>query len=184
MLFLSRLVKAKGIPDLIAGYERSGVSDQVRLIIAGQGPQEEQVREMAAASPLADRITVLTDVDDDEKPALMRGCTAFVLPTLPRPEFVETFGIALVENMLAGGGPVITTETGGVPEAVGDTAITVPVSDPEAIAQALRAVTAMTQQEWVAHSSKAVDYALQFDRAVVLDTMLGYLTHSLEGVAC
>lgn len=184
VLFLSRLVKAKGIPDLIAGYERSGVSDQVRLIIAGQGPQEEQVREMAAASPLADRITVLTDVDDDEKPALMRGCTAFVLPTLPRPEFVETFGIALVENMLAGGGPVITTETGGVPEAVGDTAITVPVSDPEAIAQALRAVTAMTQQEWVAHSSKAVDYALQFDRAVVLDTMLGYLTHSLEGVAC
>lgn len=184
VLFLSRLVKAKGIADLIAGYERSGVSDQARLIIAGQGPQEAAVRAMAAASPLAHRISVVTDIDDDEKPALMRGCTAFVLPTLPRPEFIETFGIALVENMLAGGGPVITTTTGGVPEAVGDTALTVPVNDPDAIASALQRVFAMSQPEWAAHSARAVDYALQFDRTVVLDLMLSHLAHSLEGIGC
>ena len=55
----------------------------------------------------------------------MAGCAAFVLPSKPRPEFVETFGIALVEKMLAGGGPVITTDTGGIGEAVGDTALIV-----------------------------------------------------------
>ena len=49
----------------------------------------------------------------------------------------ETFGIALVEKMLAGGGPVITTETGGIGEAVGDTALVVPCSSPAAIAAAL-----------------------------------------------
>ena len=45
------------------------------------------------------------DVSDDEKPLLMRGCAAYALPTKPEPDFVETFGIALTEKMLAGGGP-------------------------------------------------------------------------------
>ena len=35
----------------------------------------------------------------------MAGSAAFVLPSKPRPEFTETFGIALVEKMLSGGGP-------------------------------------------------------------------------------
>ena len=86
---------------------------------------------------MADRIRFLDDVGDAEKPYLMAGCAAFVLPSKPRPEFVETFGIALVEKMLAGGGPVITTDTGGIGEAVGDCAIIVPVDDPDAIAAAL-----------------------------------------------
>ena len=64
----------------------------------------------------------------------MAGSAAYVLPSKPRPEFVETFGIALVEKMLAGGGPVITTDTGGIGEAVGDCALIVPVESPAAIA--------------------------------------------------
>ena len=66
----------------------------------------------------------------------MAGCAAFALPSKPRPEFVETFGIALVEKMLAGGGPLITTDTGGIGEAVGGHALIVPVEDPTAIAAA------------------------------------------------
>ena len=89
----------------------------------------------------------LDDVDDDEKPYLMAGCAAFVLPSKPRPEFVETFGIALVEKMLAGGGPVITTDTGGIGEAVGDTALIVPVDDPDAIATALDHALSMSEEE-------------------------------------
>ena len=67
----------------------------------------------------------------------MAGCAAFVLPSKPKPEFVETFGIALVEKMLAGGGPIITTGTGGIPESVGDTAMIIPISSPGRIADAI-----------------------------------------------
>ena len=130
MLFLSRLSQAKGVDDLIAGFARSPRHRELPLVIAGRGPEAEELRARAAASPLADRIIFLDDVDDAEKPYLMAGCAAYVLPSKPRPEFVETFGIALVEKMLAGGGPVITTETGGIGEAVGDHAIIVPVDDP------------------------------------------------------
>jgi glycosyltransferase involved in cell wall biosynthesis len=181
VLFLSRLTEAKGVPDLITGFERatSTATGDVRLVIAGRGPQEAEIRELAAASPLADRIHVLTDVDDAEKPALMQGAVAFVLPTLPRPEFVETFGIAVVEKMLAGGGVVATTTTGGVPEAVGDTAKIIEISDPDSIARVLDEVLAMTPAERAAWEARAREYALQFDRAEVLRKILALVAHEV-----
>ncbi|MCC2333638.1 glycosyltransferase [Cellulomonas wangsupingiae] len=173
VLFLSRLAHAKGVDDLIDGYVRSGApAAGRRLVIAGNGPQAAELRAHAARTPVADLITFLDDVPDDEKGHLMAGCTAFVLPSKPRPEFIETFGIALVEKMLSGGGPVITTVTGGIGEAVGDTAIIVPVDDPDAIAAAIDDVLAMDRAERAAWAERAREYALRFDRGVVLDRIL------------
>ena len=102
----------------------------------------------------------------------MAGCSAFVLPSKPRPEFVETFGIALVEKMLAGGGPVITTDTGGIGEAVGDTALIVPVESPSSITAALDLALTMPCEERTAMAERARDHALQFDRMRVFDLLL------------
>ncbi|HEY0187921.1 MAG TPA: glycosyltransferase [Cellulomonas sp.] len=175
LLYLSRLAAAKGVDDLIAGYARSGAPATHRLVIAGTGPDAARLRALAAGTPVADRIVFLDDVSDDEKPHLMAGAAAYVLPSKPRPEFVETFGIALVEKMLSGGGPVITTETGGIPEAVGDTALLVPVDDPDAIAAALDRALAMPPAERAAVADRARQHALRFDRAVVLDAILAHL---------
>ena len=141
-------------------------------MIAGNGPQAEYLHEVAAASPAAARIRFLDDVDDDEKPHLMAGCAAFVLPSKPRPEFVETFGIALVEKMLAGGGPVITTDTGGIGEAVGDTALIVPVDSPSSITAALDLAVTMPLPERADMAARARAHALQFDRMNVFDQLL------------
>jgi len=172
VLFLSRLVPAKGVDDLIAGFARSGVVEKLQLVIAGAGPDAKRLHAVAAASPVAGRITFLDDVGDAEKPYLMAGSAAFVLPSKPRPEFVETFGIALVETMLSGGGPVITTETGGIAEAVGDCAIFVPVEDPDAIAAALDRVSAMSPDERESWEQRSRVHAKQFDRAEVFDRIL------------
>ena len=127
---------------------------------------------VAARSGVADRIVFANDVSDAEKPYLMAGCAAYVLPSKPRPEFVETFGIALAEAMLAGSGPVITADTGGIIEAVGDTAMIVPVDDPDTIAAAIdRAVLELTAEERREWSRRARDYALQFDRLAVFDKL-------------
>ena len=140
--------------------------------IAGNGPDAARLRSLAAASPAASRITFLDDVDDAEKSYLMAGSAAYVLPSKPRPEFVETFGIALVEKMLSGGGPVITTDTGGIGEAVGDTALIVPVESPSAIADALDRVLTMSSSERSEWEQRARAHALQFDRVAVLDGIL------------
>ncbi len=174
LLFLSRLTDAKGVDDLIAGFERSelAATSAMPLVIAGRGPQADALRNLAARLPLAERIRFFDDVGDAEKPHLMAGCAAFVLPSKPRPEFVETFGIALAEKMLAGGGPVITTLTGGIGEAIGDHAIVVPVNDPDAIATAIDAAVLHTTPEAraeAAHAARA--YALQFDRGAVFDKL-------------
>ncbi|MBT2499598.1 glycosyltransferase [Agromyces sp. ISL-38] len=171
VLFLSRLTKAKGVDDLIAGFERTPSNERLQLVIAGRGPEAEALRELAAASPLADRIIFLDDVDDAEKPYLMAGCATYVLPSKPRPEFVETFGIALAEKMLAGGGPVVTTETGGILEAVGEHAIIVPVDDPDAIAAAIDESLALDPEERLARAARARAFALQFDRGAVFERL-------------
>src|SRR5688572_29295171 len=120
-------------------------------------------------------------VDDDEKAHLMAGCAAYVLPSKPRPEFIETFGIALVEKMLSGGGPVITTDTGGIGEAVGGCAIVVPVEDPRAIASALdRVVLAMSAAERSDRELRAREHGRRFDRGVVLDGILQQIEMSAE----
>jgi len=180
ILFLSRLTAAKGVDDLIEGYELSAANTSATLVIAGRGPQEAALREVAARSPLAPRIRFLNDVGDAEKPYLMAGCAAFVLPSKPRPEFVETFGIALAEKMLAGGGPVITTLTGGIGEAVGGFALIVPVEDPAAIASAIdHAVLETTDAERHAWALRARDYAMQFDRRTVFDRMFALVTRGV-----
>jgi glycosyltransferase involved in cell wall biosynthesis len=175
VLFLSRLAHAKGVDDLIDGFAASRTCDGLKLVVAGNGPQAQFLREYAAASPAADRIVFFDDVDDDERSPLMAGCAAFVLPSKPRPEFVETFGIALVEKMLSGGGPVITTDTGGIGEAVGDTALIVEVDDPAAIASALDRAMGMSEDERADLAHRARNHAMQFDRALVLDRLLGRL---------
>jgi glycosyltransferase involved in cell wall biosynthesis len=181
VLFLSRLSRAKGVDDLIAGFARSRAAEKLRLVIAGSGPEAERLRAVAAASPVAKRITFLDDVDDAEKPHLMAGSAAFVLPSKPLPEFVETFGIALVEKMLSGGGPVITTQTGGIGEAVGDCAIFVPVQDPDAIAAALDRASAMSCDEREVMARRARVHGRQFDRAVIFDRMLERLNTDWMG---
>lgn len=172
VLFLSRLSKAKGVEDLIAGFERSRACEALRLVVAGTGPEAHVLREVAARSRAADRITFLDDVDDDEKRHLMAGCATYVLPSKPLPEFTETFGIALVEKMLAGGGPVITTRTGGIVEAVGDCALFVGVEAPDEVAAALDRVLAMSPEERGEWEVRARTHALRFDRAAVLDGVL------------
>ena len=167
ILFLSRVARAKGIYDLIIAFGQMRCRPNMKLVIAGTGPALEHVQAMAKED---DRIIFLTDVDDHEKPLLMRGCAVFALPTKPEPDFVETFGIALAEKMLAGGGPIVTTSTGGTGEAVGDTAVLVEPGDINDLAAAVdRVVLDMSAAERQDLERRARDRAMSFDRTAVFD---------------
>ncbi|MGZ4625652.1 MAG: glycosyltransferase family 4 protein [Kineosporiaceae bacterium] len=170
VLFLSRVARAKGVHDLVAAFGRCRARERVRLVIAGTGPALPEIRGLVAGD---ERVVLLDDVDDDEKRFLMRGSAAYALPTKPQPDFVETFGIALAETMLAGGGPVVTTLTGGTGEAVGDTAVIVRAGDVADLAQALdRAVLDMPEAERRDRARRAREHALAFDRGRVFDALI------------
>ncbi|HEY9412549.1 MAG TPA: glycosyltransferase [Jiangellaceae bacterium] len=181
LLFLSRVTHAKGVDDLIAAFQRAAARSFVKLVIAGNGPDLAHVKALAAGD---DRIVFLSDVGDEEKPLLMNGCAAFVLPSKPRPEFVETFGIALVETMLAGGGPVITTNTGGIPESVGGTAFEVAAGDPFGLAEVIdRVVLDMKPEERAEIARRARLHAMGFDRTEVFDRLFQGLVPVPDPVA-
>ncbi|MET8764316.1 glycosyltransferase [Lentzea sp. NPDC004782] len=169
VLFLSRVTRAKGIYDLVDAFARCQARSRVKLVVAGNGPELEHLQ---AITRHDDRIVFLTDVEDEEKPLLMNGCAAYALPTKPEPDFVETFGIALTEKMLAGGGPVITTTTGGVGEAVGRTAVVVEAGNTDDIAAAIdRVVLDMSAEERQLMADRAREHALSFDRVRVFDDL-------------
>jgi glycosyltransferase involved in cell wall biosynthesis len=164
------VARAKGIYDLVIAYGQMRCRDDVKLVVAGTGPALDHVRAMAKED---DRIVFLTDVDDDEKPLLMAGCAAYALPTKPEPDFVETFGIALAEKALAGGGPIVTTLTGGTGEAVGDAAVIVEAGDIGALADALdRVVLEMPDAERRDLEKRARAHAMAFDRVAVFDGLM------------
>jgi glycosyltransferase involved in cell wall biosynthesis len=169
VLFLSRVTRAKGIYDLVDAFAQCQAQSRLKLVIAGNGPELEHVKAITRHN---DRILFLSDVEDEEKPLLMNGCAVYALPTKPEPDFVETFGIALTEKMLAGGGPVITTTTGGVGEAVGSTAIVVEAGNISHIAAAIdRVVLAMSAEERQRIADRAREHALSFDRVRVFDSL-------------
>lgn len=184
VMFLSRLSRAKGVDDLINGFAVSAARTRTKLVICGNGPEAMDLRALARSTPNPEQILFFDDVDDAEKPHLLAGSSAYVLASKPRPEFVETFGIALAEKMLAGGGPIITCDTGGIPEAVGPHARIVPPGHPHAIANALaEVILGLSSGERTRWGQSARSYALQFDRAIVFDKLFARVDACASHVA-
>lgn len=170
VMFLSRIAPAKGVDDLINAWKECSLRGKKKLIICGNGPAKEDIKAMSADM---DDIMVLDDVSDREKGALMNGCFAWCLPSKPRPEFVETFGIAVAEKMLAGGlGPVITTRTGGIPEASGGNCLEHEPGDVEGLRACLDRAGEMTHEERHELSMRARNFAMRFDRAEILGKLI------------
>jgi glycosyltransferase involved in cell wall biosynthesis len=101
VLFVGRLVEAKGPLDAVAAWRQSGVA--LPLVVAGTGPLREQV-EAAGAE-------VLGWVPHERLPRLLRRARALLMPS----RWQEPFGIAGLEA-LSFGVPVVAWESGGMSE--------------------------------------------------------------------
>jgi glycosyltransferase involved in cell wall biosynthesis len=102
----------------------------VDLVIAGDGPEREALKQRAAGSST---IRFVGPLNSTEVAARMRSASAFVLPSR-----VEALGLTVLEAM-ASRLPVIASEIGGVPELVRhtETGLLVPTENPDALGAAL-----------------------------------------------
>lgn len=106
------------------------------LLVVGDGPEREQLEQLAAQYGIADRVRFVGRVADQELPAYYHAADVFVLPSHLR---AEAFGIVLLEAM-ASGLPVVSTELGTGTSVVnqhGVSGFVVPPADPHALARAI-----------------------------------------------
>lgn len=125
VLYAGRLSEEKGVDVAVDAAVRAGVP----LVVAGDGPLEEQLREQASG---ARSVTLLGRVERARLDGLLADAAAVVVPS----RWDETFGYAALEAMAAGV-PVVASRTGALPEVVGE-ARCVPRGDAGALAGALR----------------------------------------------
>ena len=131
--FVGRLIPHKGVDVLVRAV---ALDDRFDLDVYGGGPEDPAHRALAAGLGLTDRVAFHGHVDE---PALVGVFPAFdvlAVPSLTTDGWVEQFGRVVVEGQ-ASGVPVVASDSGALPDVVGETGLLVPPADPAALAAAL-----------------------------------------------
>jgi phosphatidylinositol alpha-mannosyltransferase len=165
ILFLGRLEKRKGVKYLIQAFAvLSQYMENVRLVIAGKGPNQEKLEELVDTLGVGN-VEFLGYVDDATKKELFAQADLFCAPAI----YGESFGIVLLEAMSTGLVTVAGNNSGyaSVLRDMGAVSIVNP-HDTEEFARRLQLL--LTQPDlrklWV---KWAKEYVRQFDYKVVLD---------------
>jgi len=152
---LAGLFERKGIPELVAAFERLPDSLSAHLYLVGDGSYRKELETRMRTSPSAHRIH-LEGFQPDPGPYL-RATDVFVLASRKDP-----FPLVLSEARAAGCA-IIGTNVDGIPEALegGRAGVLVPPGDAKALSEGLRrlleseeerrrlAVAAKTNLEWL-----------------------------------
>jgi phosphatidylinositol alpha-1,6-mannosyltransferase len=140
LLTVSRLVSRKGQDQVLRALGTvQAQAGPLRYLIAGSGPEDARLHELAHSLGLEDSVIFLPEVSDEDLPALYALADVFVMPSRDLPgEPIEGFGLVYLEANLCGT-PAIGGRTGGTADAIldGETGLLVDPEKPEEIAAAL-----------------------------------------------
>lgn len=121
----------KGMDILIEAFSRIK-TDNVRLIILGEGIERDKLEKLAKERKCASKIQFKGEYKRTEFQSAMENSDCFVLASRS-----ETFGVVYIEAMAAGI-PVIGTSCGGPSEFISDeTGMLIPVDNVDALVQAM-----------------------------------------------
>lgn len=127
-----RLVKKNGVVGFARAVARMKPRN-FRVVVAGDGPEREQMLEILGEARMLDRVRFLGAVPNSSMPDIYRASDLAVLPSL-----AEATSIAGLEAM-ACGLPLVGTNVGGIPAIIADgvSGLLVAPADPEELAGAL-----------------------------------------------
>jgi glycosyltransferase involved in cell wall biosynthesis len=139
--FAGRLVPERGLDQLLEALSQT--YGAWKLIVAGTGPEQEPLERLVERHGLAARVRWLGGIRPEVVEQLWPEIDCLAVPSRATPSWVEQHSTVLVDAM-AHGLPALVTDTGALPELVGDAGVvaaTVP-----ALADAL--------QQWVAEPAR------------------------------
>ena len=137
ILFVGKIYPGKNIDNLIRGFAK--IADKIPhklLLVGGFRWKYDIVFELIKTLKLEDKVIIKEWVEPEELPVFYNLADVFAFPSI-----YESCPAPPWESM-ACGCPVVTSNTGGTPEVVGDAALYVNPYDPEMIGNALlKAIT-------------------------------------------
>ena len=134
VLTVGSLEPRKNIAGLVEAWANlpNSLRSSYRLVVAGgKGWLNSAVHRRISDLGLGDSVLLIGYVEDDDLPALYQGATVFAFPSLS-----EGFGLPVAEAM-AGGVPVLTSDTTSLLELGKGAAELVNPADPESIGAGL-----------------------------------------------
>jgi glycosyltransferase involved in cell wall biosynthesis len=142
-LFLGRLDDEKRVDVLLRAVASLVEHPNLRVELVGDGGERERLKKLANALGIADRVSFLGHVTDEELPGIYERATVFVMPSI-----AELQSIATMEAM-ASGRPVIGADAMALPHLVhdGDNGYLFPPNDVEALADRLKRILTAEQTE-------------------------------------
>jgi glycosyltransferase involved in cell wall biosynthesis len=135
--FAGRVCEEKGVRSLLDAMRT--LPDRFSLVIAGDGPLLPEVERAAREPKLCGRMHLAGLLPKAELWQLYAACDCLVLPSLTTPHWKEQFGGVLADAM-ALGLPIVASDSGAIPQVVGDAGIICPEGDSAAIVAAISAV--------------------------------------------
>lgn len=122
ILCVARLVPEKGIEDLVRAFlEIKKKNNNIHLTLVGDGPLRQDFSGFKNIS--------IKQVPYHKMPTEYGKADIFCLPSRATKTWAEQYGVCLVEAM-ASGLPIITTNTGAIPEVCGEVALYTKHSSP------------------------------------------------------
>jgi len=114
ILFLSRIETEKGIYIAIDAFRKLKTNFNIELIVAGDGPELQKVKEYIALNKIQN-INLVGYVRGKEKQKILMNADIFLFPSY----YSEGLPIVILEAML-NGLPVISRSVAAIPELVSD----------------------------------------------------------------
>lgn len=137
--YVGRLVPEKGIETLIDATAMLG--SEARLIIIGGGPHRRALEERVRKVGLGERARFDPPVPPSEIARRLCELDVLVLPSRTTYVWKEQFGRVLIEAM-ACKVPVIGSDSGAIPEVIGDAGLIFPEGNAQALAVCLQRLIA------------------------------------------
>lgn len=172
LLTVARLVERKGHLKVLEAMTK--LPNTIYTIV-GNGPMKTKIAERILELGLADRVTMITDVQDADLPDIYTDADIFVMPTTQSKTDREGFGIVYLEANLFGL-PVVGTRTGGVGEAILDGKTGVLVEDTvEDLVKALQVLIDSAELRAAMGSRGRVRVLEQFTREEQMGKLAGII---------
>lgn len=105
---ISNFRKVKRIPDVVKIFNEIQKKIPAKLMMVGEGPEREPAEKLCRELGISDKVIFFGNSNEIDK--ILCFTDLFLLPSQ-----TESFGLAALEAM-ANGVPVISTNTGGLPE--------------------------------------------------------------------